>query len=89
MDPLDVTHGVLRRWMAEVRGNIDPQINIGAGPPACPRHQACQCHSHSGVLSARLVPCVCRTLPPREGGLHVGLTDCIFIHAMATQLPLS
>ena len=38
---------------------------------------------------ARLVPSVCETLPPREGGLHARLTDCIIAHAMEKQLPLS
>ena len=51
MYPLDVTHVVLRRWRAGVRGRIDPRIGIGAGAPACLRRQACSCPSHSGVLS--------------------------------------
>ena len=38
---------------------------------------------------ARLVPNVCETLPPREGGLHVRLSHRIVHHAMAKQLPLS
>ncbi len=38
---------------------------------------------------ARLVRCVCGTLPPREGGLHVRLRHRIVHHAMAKQLPLS
>ena len=38
---------------------------------------------------ARLVPSVCETLPPREGGLHARLTVFIIAHAMAKQLPLS
>ena len=38
---------------------------------------------------ARLVPSVCGTLPPREGGPHVRLSHCIVHHAMAKQLPLS
>ena len=38
---------------------------------------------------ARLVPSVCEPLPPREGGLHARLTDCIIAHAMEKQLPLS
>ena len=38
---------------------------------------------------ARLVPSVCATLPPREGGLHARLSHCIGHHAMAKQLPLS
>ena len=38
---------------------------------------------------ARLVPSVCGTLPPREGGLHVRLSHRIVHHAMAKQLPLS
>ena len=29
-----------------------------------------------GVLPARLVPCLCGTLPPREGGLHDRWSDC-------------
>ena len=38
---------------------------------------------------ASLVPSVCGTLPPREGGLHARLSHCIVHHAMAKQLPLS
>ena len=38
---------------------------------------------------ARLVPSVCGTLPPREGGAHVRLSHRIVHHAMAKQLPLS
>ena len=38
---------------------------------------------------ARLVPSVCGTVPPREGGLHVRLSHRIVHHAMAKQLPLS
>ena len=38
---------------------------------------------------ARLVPSVCGTLPPREGGPHVRLSHRIVHHAMAKQLPLS
>ena len=38
---------------------------------------------------ARLVPSVCGTLPPREGGLHVRLCHRIVHHAMAKQLSLS
>ena len=37
----------------------------------------------------RLVPSVCGTLPPREGGPHVRLSHRIVHHAMAKQLPLS
>ena len=32
---------------------------------------------------ARLVPSVCGTVPPREGGPHVRLSHCIVHHAMA------
>ena len=38
---------------------------------------------------ARLVPSMCGTLPPREGGLHARFSHCIVHHAMAKQLPLS
>ena len=38
---------------------------------------------------ARLVPSVCASLPPREGGLHARSTHCISHHAMAKQLPLT
>ena len=38
---------------------------------------------------ARLVPSVCGTVPPREGGPHARLSHCIVHHAMAKQLPLS
>ena len=38
---------------------------------------------------ARLVPSVCGTVPPREGGPHVRLSHRIVHHAMAKQLPLS
>ena len=73
---------VLRHWRAEIRGRIDPQIDIGAGAPACSRRQACQCPSRLGVRIARLVPRVCGPLffggwgilPPRKQGLHVRLT---------------
>ena len=64
IDPLDVTHGVLRCWRAGVWGGL------GVGPPARFRRQVSQCPSHSGVLPARLLPCVCGSLPPREGGLY-------------------
>ena len=84
MYPLDVTHVVLRRWRAGVRGRIDPRIGIGAGAPACLRRQACSYSSQSG-----LVPSVCGTLPPPEGGLHVRLSHRIVHHAMAKQLPFS
>ena len=69
MEPLDPTHAVSGRWRARVRSEL------GAGAPARSRRQACLCPSHSGVLSARLVPSVCGTLPPREGGLHDRMTD--------------
>ena len=49
MNPLDVTHVVLRRWRAGVRGRIDPRVEIGAGAPACSRRQASLWPSHSGV----------------------------------------
>ena len=45
------TGRILRRWRAGVRGRIDPRIGIGAGAPACLRHQACSCPCHSDVLS--------------------------------------
>ena len=38
---------------------------------------------------AHLVPSVCGTVPPREGGPHVRFSHCIVHHAMAKQLPLS
>ena len=38
---------------------------------------------------ARLVPSVCGTVPPREGGPHVRLRHRIVHHAMVKQLPLS
>ena len=38
---------------------------------------------------ARLVPSVCGTLPPREGGPHVRSSHRIVHHATAKQLPLS
>ena len=38
---------------------------------------------------ARLVPSVCGTLTPREGGLHSRFSHRIVHHAMAKQLPLS
>ena len=71
IDPLDVTHGVLRCWRAGVWGGL------GAGAPARFRRQAYQCPSHSGVLPARLVPCMCGfCLPPREGGFHDRWSHC-------------
>ena len=70
MYPLDVTHVVVRRWRAGVRGRIDPRIGIGAGPPACLRRQACSCLSHSGVLShAWCQVCVKLCLLGREGSM--------------------
>ena len=56
MDPLDITHRVLRCWWAGIWGGL------GAGAPARFRHQAYRCPSHSGVLAARLAPCLCGTL---------------------------
>ena len=87
MYPLDVTHVVLRRWRPGVRGRIDPRVGISAGHrPASgvrlvrvPPIQTCY----------RLVPSVCGTWPPREGGPHVRLNHRIVHHAMAKQLPLS
>ena len=93
MYPLDVIHGkdprVLRRWRAGVWGRIDhksisvrghrpaPGVRLVSVPPiqACCRHAWC-------------LACV-ELLPPREGGLHSGLTHHVFDHAMAKQLPLS
>ena len=70
MYPLDVTHVVLRRWRAGVRGRIDPRVGIDAGAPACLRRQACSCPSHSGVLSASLWPSdVELCLPGRQGSI--------------------
>ena len=89
MYPLDVTHVVLRRWRAGVRGRIDPRIGIGAGAPTCLRRQTCSCPSQSDVLSHAWCQAVCGDLPPREGGLHVRLTHSIIAYAMAKQLPLS
>ena len=62
MDPLDVTHwgsALLEGW--------------SLGRARCGDTSTLQAYlflSHSGVLPARLVPCACGTLPPREGGLH-------------------
>ena len=68
MSPLDVTHVVMRRWRAGVRGRIDPRIGIGAGAPACLRRQACSCPSQSDVLShAWRQACVRLCLLGREG----------------------
>ena len=89
MYPLDVTHVVLRRRRAGVRGRIDSQIGIGAGAPACLRRQACLCPSHSGVLSHTWCQACVDFFLPREGGLHVRLSHRIVHHAMAKQLPLS
>ena len=44
---------------------------------------------YKAMAIARMVPCVCGTLPPREGGLHVRLSHRIVHHAMAKQPPLS
>ena len=89
MYPLDVTHVVLRRWRAGVRGRIRSSDRYGAGAPACLRRQACSCPLPFRRAIARLVPSVYGTLPPREGGLHARLSHCIVHHAMAKQLPLS
>ena len=70
MYPLDVTHVVLRRWRAGVRGRIYPRIGVGAGPPACLRRQACSCPSHSDVLlHAWCQACVELCLLGREGSM--------------------
>ena len=70
MYPLDVTHVVLRRWRAGVRGRLDPRVENGAGAPACLRRQACSCPSHSGVLPhAWCQACVELCLLGREGSV--------------------
>ena len=70
MYPLDVTHVVLRRWRAGVRGKIDPRIGVGAGAPACLRRQACSYPSQSDVLShAWCQACVKPCLLGREGSM--------------------
>ena len=89
MYPLDVTHVVLRRWRAGVRGRNRSSDRYGAGAPACLRRQACSWSLPIRRAIARLVPSVCGTLPPREGGPHVRLNHRIVHHAMAKQLPLS
>ena len=38
--------------------------------------EAYQCPSHSGVLVASLVPCVCKILHPREEGLYNRWSHC-------------
>ena len=88
MYPLDVTHVVLRRWRAGVRGRTDPRIDTVRGHrPASGVSVFVSLPIRRAI--ARLVPSVCGTLPPREGGLHVRLSHCIVHHAMAKQLPLS
>ena len=89
MYPLDVTHVVLRRWRAGVRGRNRSSDRYGAGAPACLRRQACSCPSQSDVLSHAWCQAVCGTWPPREGGPHVRLSHRTVHHAMAKQLPLS
>ena len=70
MYPLDVTHVVLRRWRAGVRGRIDPRIDTVRGTPACLRPQDCSCPSLSGVLShAWCQACVELCLLGREGSM--------------------
>ena len=90
MYPLDVTHVVLRRWRAGVRGRTDPRIDtVKCGGTGLPQALGLFVSLPIRRAIARLVPSVCGTLPPREGGLHVRLSHCIVHHAMAKQLPLS
>ena len=47
--------------------------------PARFRRQACRCPLHAGVLSARLVPGMCRSLPPQGEGSMLGLIQLFLL----------
>ena len=89
MYPLDVTHVVLRCWRAGVRGRNRSTNRYRCGGTGLPQASGLFVSLPIRRAIARLVPSVCGTLPPREGGLHVRLSHCIGHHAMAKQLPLS
>ena len=87
MYPLDVTHVVLRRWRAGVRGRIDLRVGNGAGAPACLRRQACSCPSHSDVLShAWCQACVELCLLGREGPM-LGSVIVLYIIPWRSSFP--
>ena len=83
MNSLDVTHAVLRRWRAGVRGRIDPRVGIGAGAPAWLQASGLFVSLPFRHAIARLMPSECGTLHPREGGPHVSLSHHIVHHAIA------
>ena len=89
MYPLDVTHVVLRPWRAGVRGRNRSTDRYRCGGTGLPQASGLFVSLPFRHATARLVPSVCGTLPPREGGLHVRLSHRIVHHAMAKQLPLS
>ena len=90
MYPLDVTMPQAGYCVAgglEFGAGIDPRIGTVRG------HRPASGVRPVRVLPirraiARLVPSMCGTLPPREGGPHVRLSHRIVHHAMAKQLPL-
>ena len=87
MYPLDVTHVMLRRWRAGVRGRIDLRVGNGAGAPACLRRQACSCPSHSVVLShAWCQACVELCLLGREGPM-LGSVIVLYIIPWRSSFP--
>ena len=89
MYPLDVTHVVLRRWRAGVRWQDRSTDRYRCGGTGLPQASGLFVSLPFRRAIARLVPSVCGTLPPREGGLYVRLSHRIVHHAMAKQLPLS
>ena len=82
MDPLDVTHGVLRCWRAGIWGVLRPghQHAPGVRLVSVPPIQACCQH-------AWCLACVEFCPLGREGSMIGG--QIVPTHAMAKQLPLS
>ena len=92
MYPLDVTMpqaGCCVAGGLEFGAGIDPRDRYRCGGTGLPQASGLFVSLPFRRAIARLVPSVCETLPPREGGLHARLSHRIVHHAMAKQLPLS
>ena len=87
MYPLDVTmQGVasLEGWSS---GQESILGSVWCGGTGLPQASGLFVSLPFSLAIARLVPSVCGTLPPREGGLHVWLSHRIVHHAVAKQFP--
>ena len=76
MDPLDVSHGVLRRWRAGVRGRIDPSIDTGPWCSTMVLPCLAQC---SQAMGCTISSCIGRHLLPFWLGSQVWMYTIVVI----------